>query len=113
MAETPLLQVYRQHLADADFHRAKLQLDAIEQAHASKGEFENLIANERERLEQLGVVLSPAHYHHEQLPTTRDETSPIERQRLRSQHDWYMNAELEECLVRQWGYASPDQSLRS
>ena len=108
MAETPLLQVYRQHLADADFHRAKLQLDAIEQAHASKGEFENLIANERERLERLGVVLSPAHYHHEQLPTTRDETSPIERHRLRSQHDWYMNAELEECLVRQWGHASPD-----
>lgn len=102
MAVTPLLQVYRQHLAEADFHRAKLQLDAIEDAHASQREFDDLIAAERERLEQLGVVLSPAHYHHDQLFTSRNESSPIERQRLGAQHDWYMNAELEECLVRHW-----------
>ena len=108
MAGAPSLLNYRQHLAEADFHGAKLQLDAFERAHGSKAEFDDLIATERERLEHLGVVLSPAHYHHDQLVTTRNESSAIERQRLGAQHDWYMNAELEACLVRHWRHAPFD-----
>ena len=100
MASTPLLQVYRQHLADADFHNAKLQLDAIERAHALDAGFDDLIAAERERLEQLGVLMCPFQYHHDTLPTIRNSEAEIERQRLGAQHDWYLNDELEDCLVR-------------
>ena len=106
MASTPMLQVYRQHLADADFHNAKLQLDAIERAHALDAGFADLIATERERLEQLGVLLYPFHYHHDRLPTIRNGKPQIERERLGAQHDWYLNAELEDCLVRYWRLGS-------
>jgi len=113
MASTPLLQVYRQHLADADFHNAKLQLDAIERAHGRDAGFDDLIAAERERLEQLGVLLCPFHYHHDTLATIRNGEAQIERQRLGAQHDWYLNAELEDCLVRHWRLDSADGSSAS
>ena len=107
MVQGPLLRLYRKHLADADFSAAKTILDAIEQHYVKCPFFAEIVASERERLERRGLVLEASHSSRDHLPTHREPSPGIRRERDQDEHNWYFNDELEHCLSGSWSCMSP------
>ena len=110
MAQGPLLQLYRQRLAEADFSGAKTLLDSIEQQYTNRSFFAEIVANERERLERFGVVLEASFGSRDHLPTQRAPRPGIDRERRDQDHNWYFNDELANCLSRSWSCTSPAET---
>jgi len=102
MSNKSLLQLYRMHIAEAQFSEAKQLLDLIEQRHEANGAMQQIVANERERLEWNGVLLAPSHINQDSLTTTRPTNTGIIRERLNHQHNWYFNSNLEAYLIKEW-----------
>ncbi len=107
MAMNPLLERYRLHLADAEFHEARSLLDVLEHRYGRVQPWPEIIALERERLEQCGVVVAPGRSSRDAMPTLRQTAEGVVRERLQQQHNWYFNAELERCLLKAWSESSP------